>query len=273
MKQGFIIPVYRHGATAVRIAERLAAGGLPVILVDDGNDEGTRLCLAECAAKTPGVVLVSLKKNLGKGGAVMAGIKKAEELGLTHALQIDADGQHEIEKTAFFLEESAKHPDMVICGYPEFDANAPKSRVRGRKISNFWAAVVTLSTDIKDLHCGFRVYPVHESVRVIKNPFINKRMGFDTEILVRLYWKKVFPAFYPIKVHYPENGISNYLMVWDNVLISWSFTRLCLGMMIRLPLLIALKIQRGEKKKKKKQKKPRHRTGPNRRKKPQGTGM
>jgi glycosyltransferase involved in cell wall biosynthesis len=247
MKQGFIIPVYRHGTTAVLIAERLAAWGLPVILVDDGNDAETKLCLEECVAKTPAVTLVSLKKNLGKGGAVMAGLKKAAELGLTHALQIDADGQHEIEKTAFFLEESAKHPDMIICGYPEFDENAPKSRTRGRKISNFWAAVVTLSTEIKDLHCGFRVYPVEETVRITRSPFINKRMAFDTEILVRLYWKKVFPAFYPIKVHYPENGISNFLIVWDNVLISWTFTRLCAGMLFRLPLLIIIKIQRRKK--------------------------
>jgi glycosyltransferase involved in cell wall biosynthesis len=247
MKQGFIIPVYRHGKTAVLIAERLAASGLPVIMVDDGNDAETRLCLEECAAGMPTVTLVNLKKNMGKGGAVISGLKKAAELGLTHALQIDADGQHEIEKTTFFLEESAKHPDMIICGYPEFSEGAPKSRVLGRKISNFWAAVVTLSTEIKDLHCGFRVYPVEETMRITRNPFINKRMGFDTEILARLYWKRVFPAFYPIKVNYPENGISNFLMIWDNVLISWSFTRLCLGMLLRLPLLITIKIQRRKK--------------------------
>jgi len=244
MKQGYLIPVYRHGKTACPIAERLAASGLPVIMVDDGNDAENKVLLEKCAAKTPGVTLVSLKKNKGKGRAALKGFEKAAELGLTHVLQIDADGQHDEGKIAFFLEESAKHPDNVICGYPEFDETAPKSRVTGRKISNFWAAVVTLSTELKDVLCGFRVYPVDMSLRVIRHPFFDRRMGFDAEILVRLYWKKVYPLFYPVKISYPAGGISNFRLVRDNIRISWMFTRLCAGMLLRLPLLIAWKIRR-----------------------------
>jgi glycosyltransferase involved in cell wall biosynthesis len=247
MKQGFLIPVYRHGATACSLAERLATFGLPVIMVDDGNDADTHSLLVQCAAKTPGTALVSLKKNSGKGCAVAAGFKKAAELGLTHVLQIDADGQHDDGKAAFFLEESARHPDMIICGYPEFDETAPKGRVNGRKISNFWAAIVTLSTELREVLCGFRVYPVDASLRITRNLFLDKRMGFDPEILVRLYWKKVFPLYHPIKVSYPSGGISNFNMVRDNIRISWMFTRLCVGMLLRLPLLIAMKVKRGKK--------------------------
>jgi len=246
MKQGFLIPVYRHGVTACSLAERLAASGLPVIMVDDGNDSETQALLARCAAKTPGIVLVRLNKNSGKGGAVIGGLKKAAECGLTHALQIDADGQHDEGKAAFFLEESARHPDMIICGYPEFDAGAPRSRVTGRKISNFWAAVVTLSTELREVLCGFRVYPVNAVLRVTRNLFLDKRMGFDPEIMVRLYWNKVFPLYHPIKVSYPPDGVSNFRMVRDNIRISWMFTRLCVGMIPRLPLLIALRIKRGK---------------------------
>ena len=242
MRQGFLIPVYRHGKTACPLAERLAAFGLPVIVVDDGNDEQTRLLLQECAARTPAIVLVSLKKNAGKGGAAAKGFAKAAELGLTHVLLLDADGQHDVERAAFFLEESAKHPDKVICGYPEFDETAPRSRVTGRKISNFWAAVATLSTELKDVHCGFRVYPVEPSLRITKLPFTDKRMGFDTEILVRLYWNKVFPLYYPVKVTYPKDGFSNFRIVRDNARISWMFCRLSIGMLFRLPLLISRKI-------------------------------
>jgi glycosyltransferase involved in cell wall biosynthesis len=218
--------------------ERLSVVGLPVILVDDGNDAESGDCLAALAAKTPGCVLVRLKKNLGKGGAVTKGFEKAAELGLTHVLQLDADGQHDIEKTSFFLEESVRHPEKVICGYPEFDTFAPRSRVNGRKVSNFWASIVTLSGELKDVLCGFRVYPVRESLRITRNLFIDKRMGFDAEILVRLYWREVYPVFHPIKVSYPDNGISNFHMVRDNVRISFMFTRLCIGMLIRLPLLL-----------------------------------
>jgi len=246
MKQGFLIPVYKHGATACSLAEHLMSFGLPVIIVDDGNDADTRALLAECAVKTPGITLVSLKKNTGKGGAVTGGLKKAAELGLTHVLQIDADGQHDAGKAAFFLEESAKHPDMIVCGYPEFDDTAPKGRVTGRKISNFWAAVVTLSKELKDVLCGFRVYPVDASLRATHHLFIDKRMGFDVEILVRLYWNKVFPVFLPIKVIYPAGGVSNFHIVKDNVRISLMFTRLFIGMLLRLPLLIGRKIKRGK---------------------------
>jgi hypothetical protein len=244
MKQGFLIPVYRHGKTACPIAERLAASGLPVIMVDDGNDADTKTLLAECVAKTSGITLVSLKKNIGKGVAALKGFEKAAELGLTHVLMIDADGQHDERKITFFLEESAKNPDMVICGYPEFDETAPKSRVTGRKISNFWASIVTLSTELKDALCGFRVYPVNESLRITRYPFLDKRMGFDAEILVRLYWEKVFPVFHPLKVTYPSDGVSNFRVVRDNIRISWMFSRLFVGMLLRLPFLIALKIKR-----------------------------
>jgi glycosyltransferase involved in cell wall biosynthesis len=247
MKQGFIIPVYRHGESAGLLAEKLVSFGLPIIVVDDGNDRETKDCLSLWTAKVPGTVLVRLEKNSGKGGAVMAGLKKAAELGISHALQIDADGQHDAERAHFFLEESRKNPGKVICGYPEYDETAPRSRIIGRKISNFWAAVVTLSGELKDVLCGFRVYPVDAAAGIINNPLIDKRMGFDPEILVRLYWARVFPAYYPVKVSYPEGGVSNFHVVNDNMRISWTFCRLCIGMLLRLPYLLVSKILRGKK--------------------------
>ena len=180
-------------------------------------------------------------------GAVSQGLEKAAELGLTHVLQIDADGQHDIGRAAFFLEESAKNPEKIICAYPEFDETAPRSRVIGRKISSFWASVTTLSRELVDVLCGFRVYPVHAALRICRNPFIDKRMGFDPEILVRLFWNRVFPVYHPIKVSYPDKGISNFRMVRDNVRISWTFTRLFIGMLVRLPLLLVLNIKRRKK--------------------------
>ncbi|MCL1812412.1 MAG: glycosyltransferase family 2 protein [Treponema sp.] len=244
MKQGILIPVYKHGETVCPLAEKLAVLELPIIIVDDGNNSETKAYLNNFAAKKQEIILVSLKKNLGKGGAFIQGLKKAAELGLTHVLQIDADGQHDYARAAFFLEESDRHPDKVICGYPEFDESAPKGRVTGRKISTFWAVVTTLSLELKDVMCGFRVYPVEPSLRITKVPFFNRRMGFDAEILVRLYWKKVFPVFHPVKVTYPPDGISNFRIVRDNITISWTFCRLFIGMLPRMIPLIACNIKR-----------------------------
>ena len=245
MNQGFLVPVYRHGRTASLLAEKLAAFRLPVIMVDDGNDVETKALLAGFAEKIPEVVLVALEKNTGKGGAVTCGLEKAAKLGLSHVFQIDADGQHDTGRIAFFLDESARNPDRVICGFPLFDDTVPESRIKGRKISNFWAAVTTLSNELKDVLCGFRVYPVQAALRIARNPFVDKRMGFDPEILVRLYWSKVFPVYFPVKTCYPEGGISNFHVVRDNVRISLMFTRLSTGMLLRLPMLLVLRIKRG----------------------------
>jgi glycosyltransferase involved in cell wall biosynthesis len=243
MKQGVLVPVYNHGKTAVPLAETLSGFGLPVILVDDGSGEETR-ALLEKAAMLPGVFLLRLDKNTGKGGAVFRGIEKAHEMGLSHVLQIDADGQHDVNRIAFFFEQSCLHPGELICGYPEFDRSAPRGRVIGRKISNFWAAIVTLSGELTDVMCGFRVYPVEPTWRIFNKYHIDKRMGFDAEILVRLYWEKIQPIFYPVKVIYPENGLSNFHLIRDNLRISWMFTRLCVGMLLRLPRLIRFNRER-----------------------------
>jgi glycosyltransferase involved in cell wall biosynthesis len=237
MKQGFVIPVYNHGKTAGPLVEKLFRYGLPIIMVDDGSDSKTKACLAQTAA-CPLVVLITLDKNQGKGAAVIRGIEKARELGLTHVLQIDADGQHDAGRSGFFLEESAAHPEAVICAWPEYDDSVPPGRKYGRKIANTWAKIVILSADITDAMMGFRVYPVEPFLRICRHWYIDRRMGFDIEILVRFYWAGASLVFHPVKVVYPEDGISHFHVVRDNIRISGIFTRLFFGMLIRLPVLI-----------------------------------
>jgi glycosyltransferase involved in cell wall biosynthesis len=206
--------------------------------VDDGSNEATKGYLARAAVVSPLVSLVSLPENRGKGGAVSAGLDKAHELGLTHILQIDADGQHDETRVPFFLEQSRLHPNAVICGRPEFDASAPASRLTGRKISNTWCRIISLSGDIIDALCGFRVYPVEAAWSLIHRTHFDQRMGFDVEILLRLSWKGTPLLYYPVKVRYPKDGLSNYHLVRDNARITWLFTRLFFGMIVRLPLLL-----------------------------------
>ncbi|MDR1932589.1 MAG: glycosyltransferase family 2 protein [Spirochaetales bacterium] len=238
MRQGFLIPVYNHGKTALPIARGLAEKNLPIILVDDGSGEETKEYLNKTAAAFPQARLVTLEKNRGKGGAVSAGIRKARELGLTHVLQIDADGQHDARRAAYFLEQSNLHPGAVICSYPEYDEAAPASRKNGRIIANTWAKIVTLSPEIRDAMCGFRVYPVEPVWELIHRHHLDCRMGFDIEILVRLYWENIPLIFHPIRVSYPEDGISHFHAVRDNTRISWVFTRLFFGMLARFPILL-----------------------------------
>ena len=243
IKQGAVIPVYNHGSTAEPIVAFFAERHIPVILVDDGSYLKTKAALAKIEKKYPDdVTLLTLPENRGKGAAVMTGIEMAANLGLTHVLQIDADGQHDINQAEPFFELSKEHPEALICGYPEYDA--PKNRLTGRKITNTMLVIETLSHDLKDGMCGFRVYPV-ESTLKIKNSLSFPRMGFDIDILVKLYWSGVPVISSPVKVTYPEGGISNFRMVHDNIEISMVHTSLFFGMLVRLPKLLAMRKRNG----------------------------
>ena len=244
-KPGAVIPVYNHGSTAEPIVDFLVAHHFPVILVDDGSYLKSKAALAKIEKKYPDdVTLLTLPENRGKGAAVLVGIEMAANQGLTHVLQIDADGQHDINRVEPFFELSKEHPEALICGYPEYDETVPKNRLTGRKITNTMLVIETLSHDLKDGMCGFRVYPVDSTLKIRKKLSF-PRMGFDIDILVKLYWSGVPVISSPVKVTYPEGGISNFRMVHDNIEISMVHTCLFFGMLIRLPKLLALRKRNG----------------------------
>ena len=248
MSYGFVIPVYRHGSTLEAVVKSLLSFNFPIIVVDDGNDEENRALINGVAEKYPLVTLVTRKKNGGKGHAMIDGIKKAEEMGLTHILQLDSDGQHDTGKTSRFFELSKQYPDAIICGYPEYDKDAPRHRVKGRKFANGWIHLVTFSHDIKDAMIGFRIYPVAPFMKMVRRTlYIDGRMGFDIEVLVRQYWQGVPVISESVKVFYPADGISNYRNFKDTARISGVYTRLCLGLIFRWPLLLIRKIRKNKK--------------------------
>ena len=245
MKFGFVIPVYRHGSTLEAVVKNIAVFNFPIIVVDDGNDEENRDFISGVAEKYKLVTVVSRKKNGGKGRAMIDGIRKAQELGLTHILQLDSDGQHDVEKAARFFEVSTQNPSAIICGYPEYDKDAPRTRVNGRKFANGWIHIVTFSHDIKDAMIGFRVYPVDSFIKMLKRTlYIDSRMGFDIEVLVKMFWQGVPIISEPVKVFYPADGISNYNYFTDTLRVSAVYTRLCFGLLFRWPLLLVRKIKR-----------------------------
>ena len=239
-----LIPVYNHGSTARAVVAELIAHHLPVILVDDGSRQDTKEHLAAIVGEFSQAALFTLPVNQGKGGAVIHGLRQAHALGYSHALQVDADGQHDLGEILRFIEAARQQPEAMICGRPVYDHTVPTSRKIGRKITNFWVAIETLSRDIPDAMCGFRVYPVAACWHLLTRRKISQRMEFDIEILVRLHWQGVTMHFLPIKVIYPEGGISNFHLVKDNVAISRIHTLLFLGMLWRWPLLLGRRIGR-----------------------------
>lgn len=232
-----IIPVYNHGDALAAVVHAIRRHELPCILVDDGSAPDCAAVIDQLAA-TLSLDLVRLPANQGKGAAVMAGLRRAKAAGHDHALQIDADGQHDSEDIPALLALSAQHPNAVISGRPVYDDSVPKARLYGRYITHAWVWINTLSPVIRDAMCGFRVYPLASVLPLINQTRLGQRMDFDIEVLVRLHWQGVRIIQTPTHVYYPLDGISHFKAVRDNLLISRMHARLFLGMLARLPLLL-----------------------------------
>ncbi|WP_426415349.1 glycosyltransferase family 2 protein [Aestuariirhabdus sp. LZHN29] len=236
-----IIPVYNHPGTIARTVQALIPYGLEIILVDDGSDAPTAQELRRLEQGSEGVKLTRLGSNQGKGGAVMAGMRLAWKLGFSHAIQIDADGQHDASDLPVLLELARQHPKAVISGQPQYDASVPKARLYSRYITHFWVWVETLSLTIRDSMCGFRAYPLAPCIGLMNRCELGRRMDFDIEILVRLYWEGVNVVHFATRVIYPDDGVSHFSGWRDNWLITRMHTRLFFGMLRRLPRLLIAK--------------------------------
>jgi len=238
VKPCVLIPTYNHTAALEGIVAFLCRQGLPVIVIDDGNELGAARSIAAICAAHEGVELLRRDVNGGKGAAVLDGIARAEARGFTHALQIDADGQHDLARVTDLLALARAHPHALVTGEPVYDETVPRSRRIARWITHVWVAVNTLSFRIVDSMCGFRIYPVAETLAVVRAAHVAKRMAFDTEILVRLVWRGAEVVTLPVAVTYPAGNHSNFAMWDDNLRLSGMHAKLFFLMLARLPGLL-----------------------------------
>ncbi|WP_214454796.1 glycosyltransferase family 2 protein [Aeromonas dhakensis] len=226
MNPCILIPCYNHAGPLAAVLARLAEFELPCLLVDDGSEPVAAAALDALAAQHPWVSLLRHSHNQGKGGAVMTGLRRAHELGFSHALQVDADGQHDLTDLPALLAEARQHPAALVSGRPLYDDSVPKGRLYGRYITHVWVWIETLSFAIKDSMCGFRVYPLASTCALLERVALGRRMDFDTEVMVRLHWAGVPMRFVPTRVIYPVDGRSHFRLFRDNLDISWMHTRL-----------------------------------------------
>lgn len=217
-KFAFLVPFYNHPQNIKALVAALKTYKLPVIVVDDGSDEESKQILAELE-RTEGILLLMRAQNGGKGIAMKDGFKFALNRGFSHVLQIDADFQHDAALIGEFLRQSETHPQSIVCANPIYGEDAPKSRVYGRKITNFWVTINTLSLGVKDAMCGFRVYPLEQLKKAAAKSKTN-RMEFDIEILVNAVRQGIDVRWIDTYVRYEKGGVSHFKMLRDNALIS-----------------------------------------------------
>lgn len=235
-----LIPSYNSGARLVETVQAARAAWTPVWVVVDGSDDGSDAALDRMAANDPGLRVLRLSRNGGKGAAVLHGLSLAASENFTHALTMDADGQHPADHVAAFMAASLAQPDAMVLGVPVFGADAPALRVGGRKISNWWARQETLHCGPRDSLFGFRVYPIAPLLRIMRRNRFMRRFDFDPEAAVRLSWAGVPAVNLAAPVRYltaAEGGVSHFRYGRDNALLTFMHIRLVLGALARLPLL------------------------------------
>lgn len=236
-----LIPSYNPGQKVYETVRDARRFWNPVWVIIDGSTDESVAGLDAMAAEDTGLRVIHLPRNEGKGSAVLHGLERAAEAGYTHALTMDSDGQHPADLIPAFMAASLAHPEAMILGLPIFDASAPSIRVKGRQISNWWANLETLWAGIGDSLFGFRVYPVEPLRQVMRRQPWMRRFDFDPEAVVRLSWHGVPAVNLPAPVRYfsaDEGGVSHFKYLRDNVLLTWMHTRLFLGFVARLPMLL-----------------------------------
>ncbi len=204
VRQCVIIPVYNHGLTLGAVV-RGAKQVLPVIVVNDGSTDQT----AQVLRGINDVTVVTLPANQGKAAALKAGFARAEALGFTHAITLDADGQHPVESLPAFAEACQGHPEACIIGVRDLrSADAPFSRRLSNRLSTFWFRFET-GTPLPDTLCGLRGYPL-ELVRSLH--VTSRRYAYELEIIVKAAWAGFPLIAQPVSVDYraPTSRLSHF---------------------------------------------------------------
>jgi glycosyltransferase involved in cell wall biosynthesis len=241
VKHAVLMPSFNTGPVLLQHSVRAVCAAWPdVWVVLDGSTDGSADALAALPPPV-GLRILSLPRNGGKGAAILHGLRALAAEGFTHALTIDADGQHPAEMIADFIAASRAQPGAMILGVPQFGPDAPALRVGGRRISNAWVGLETLWAGIGDSLFGLRVYPVAPLLRIMQRQRWMRRYDFDAEAAVRLCWAGIPAVNLAAPVRYltaEQGGVTHFQYGRDNALLTWMHIRLVLGFLARLPLLL-----------------------------------
>ena len=226
MRPCLVIAIFDHCDTIAGVVESLAALGLPCIVIDDGSADATRQEVDRLEALHAWVEVERHPRNRGRGAALKTAYRAAASRGMTHVIQLDADGQHDAADVPRLLEAAQTRPEALVLGTPIFDDSVPWVRLHGRKISQLIVWLETLSTSVRDPLCGFRCIPLAATLPLLDRTRMGDRMDFDPELVVRLVRAGVPVVNVPTAVRYPEDGISHFRLVRDNLRIAWAYLRL-----------------------------------------------
>ncbi|HET6605872.1 MAG TPA: glycosyltransferase family 2 protein [Rhodopila sp.] len=223
-----VIPSYNSGRLLEQTVRSARSHWAPVWIVIDGSSDGSWVPVEAMTRLDPYLRVFRLSGNCGKGAAVRHGLEMAAASGFTHALVMDADGQHPPDRIAEFMAMSAACPETLVMGRPVFGPDAPWIRIAWRRLSNA-AAALMVRHSVGDTLFGFRVYPIRPLLRVMRASPGMRRFDFDPEAVVRLVWDGMPLKHLPTRVRYltaEEDGVSHFRYLRDNLLLTRMYIRL-----------------------------------------------
>ena len=227
MRLCVIIPTFNNAGTIGQVARDVMSYCPDVIVVNDGSTDETLKVLAGC----PEIEVVSYQPNRGKGHALVAGFRRARERGFTHAITIDADGQHFASDIPVILAETEINPQGIVVGSRNLtEDNMPRQNTFANRFSNFWFRLQT-GINLPDTQSGYRLYAL-DALKGLS--FITSRYEAELELLVFAAWSGVRVTSVPVRVYYPPAGerVSHFRPIYDFVRISILNTVLCVGAIV-----------------------------------------
>jgi glycosyltransferase involved in cell wall biosynthesis len=225
MKPCLLIPIFDHKDEIGDVVASLAFAELPCLIVDDGSGAATRAVLADLAKRYPWIEVHRRPHNGGRGAALKTGYRLAYAQGFSHALHLDADGQHDARDVPAFLAAMAEAPDALVLGAPIFDESAPKARLYGRQLSRGMVWLTTWSFAVTDPLCGFRGIPLAAAVAWLDRHASGDHMEFDPELVIGLQRAGVPIRNVPTHVVYRRGGLSHFDNLRDNARLTALYTR------------------------------------------------
>ncbi len=237
MKICALIPVYNNIETIREVVRRTRAVMEPdVLVIADGSTDGS-----DEAAREAGAAVRRLTTNRGKGAAIRAGLETARDIGYTHAVVIDADGQHLPEEIPRLVDAVWTAPDHLWVCVRRMPESTPEASLRGRAVSNFWTTLNGWQRCL-DAQCGFRCYPIDATLKLGCR---EKGFAFEMEVLVRASWSGIRISHLSVDVIYPREGrISHFDPLKDNLRASWLSFRMFWSMVARSPFIAYNRIHR-----------------------------
>jgi glycosyltransferase involved in cell wall biosynthesis len=198
------MPAFKSNDHILEVLSRMPDTVSKVIVVDDACPNGTGK-LVQTELKDKRVEVVFNEKNLGVGGAVIVGLRKALETEAEIILKIDSDGQMNPEDIPRLIQPIVNAEADYSKGnrFNSLDdlQEMPKSRVFGNAVLSLMSKLSTGYWSITDPTNGFFAIS-RGALDKINLGKLRQRWFFESDILFRLSIIRAVVADVPIRAKY-----------------------------------------------------------------------